>query len=93
MLKALWSTFVEIADSKKAVTAIVAATVAGLGHFGLHVDPIVILAVISPLLAYIVAQAHVDASKAKGAAPANDNTPTTQITSVTLKPNDPPKAA
>lgn len=66
----------------KALTAILTVGAQLLGQFGLHVDPVQMTTVLSPLYLYVLAQAHAesghtDASAAvtPGAKAANDNAP------------------
>ena len=69
MIKALYSTLVEIADSKKAVMAILSVAAALGAKYGLGFDPQQAFLLISPLLVAIAGQAHVDAAEKKAGTP------------------------
>lgn len=63
-IKALWSTFTEIADSKKWIGSYVAAIFAAVLHvfFGVSVENALLL--VSPISLGVLGQAHVDGKAA-----------------------------
>lgn len=67
-LKALGSTIVELLDSKKFAMAVLGVVAAGAAHVGLNFSPEQAFLVVSPLIAVILGQSHVDATDAKAAA-------------------------
>jgi len=78
MLKALISTITELLDSKKAAYSFIAALGASVLHLYFGVSPENALLLVSPLGVATAAQAHVDASAAKNAKPAEVNVAVTE---------------
>jgi DMSO reductase anchor subunit len=65
MWKALKTVGLSMLSSKKFVAALIGAGVWGFGKLGWSVDDQTLMGMVSPLLAYILGQAHVDAAKVK----------------------------
>ena len=55
----------DLLTSKKFQTAVLAVSVMVAGHFGLDVDLDALLAIVSPLIAYIIGQGVADHGKEK----------------------------
>lgn len=56
-------TLKELLSSKKFVTALLSLVIVILGHFGIDLDLTSMMAIISPLLAFILGQGIADAGK------------------------------
>ena len=65
--------------SKKAVVAILSTLAAGAARFGWNVDTETLAVILTPVIAYVLGQAHVDAAEAKSLSwqpkPTNGDTP------------------